>query len=458
MATLFDTGFASTAIRLGSDVDSAPSTEILGCDPTTASGSGCALNPGTTFTGKFAGAPGYPNLTWSFVAGSNGSVNAVNYNTTGTGAPAQNVNTGLNLFNDFDVLFSVSDKRIYLRPNGGQAAVILTSSVTTTGAQSYEQGNASLSGTYTTQGGAVAVAGTTTLAGDTQITTGGGAVTFSGTVDSATDEAALTVNTIGATNFVRAVGWVNPLLSLTTTGGGPTATSSVSTTGSQTYSGDVSLNGTYWVYDEGSAFTVAGATTLAGPASVNGCGGAGTPEQACTDTGVSIVFDGVVDSLANKGFTLAVAAGDDGIVEFKGAVGGTNALGGLAIYSANTVTASGRVSLDGGLGYSSGEGLQIGSTYRNLRVGTAHFARGGSIVGFQTNGGTPNGACSDKRPGACGSGVVVNGTPGGSIKGFTISNNASYGIYVTNPPLNLTNTDNHFIGNAGPDIGPLIGS
>jgi hypothetical protein len=343
---------------------------------------------------------------------------------------------------------------VYLRPNGGQSTVILDSSVTTAGAQTYQQGNVTLNGNYTTQDGAVSVAGTTTLAGDTTIATGSGAVTFSGTVDAAPFNAAaapaLTVNTSGATTFVRAVGWVSPLASLTTTGGGPTATWSVTTNGSQTYSGDVSLNGPYWVYGTGSAFTVAGSTTLAGPTSIN-----------TADSGINVNFVGPVDSLANKGFTLAVVAGDNGVVEFNGAVGRTNPLGGLKIDSAETVTALGTVSLDGTLGYASGEGLQIGSTPTaegtdsNGNVGTANFAGGGSIVGFQTNGGTqPNGKCSDKRPGVCGSGVVVNGAPGGSIQGFTIANNASYGIYRETIPLSLTETNNIFIGNAGPDQGP----
>jgi hypothetical protein len=131
-------------------------------------------------------------------------------------------------------------------------------------------------------------------------------------------------------------------------------------------------------------------------------------------------------------------------------------LGGLAIDSANTVTASGTVSLDGSLGYALGEGLRIGDSGDKGSVRTANFAGGGSIVGFQTTGGTPNGTCSDQRPGACGSGVVVNGAPSGSIQGFTIADNDSYGIYVTNQPLTLIQTGNQFVGNASPE-GPLIG-
>jgi hypothetical protein len=127
-------------------------------------------------------------------------------------------------------------------------------------------------------------------------------------------------------------------------------------------------------------------------------------------------------------------------------------LGGLVIDSAQSVTAFGAVSLDGTLGYSSGEGLKIGSTGNGSSVGTANFTFGGSIVGFQTNGGTPNGTCGDQRVGACGSGVVVTGTPSGSITGFTIGNNSSYGIYDL--PPGLTQSNNNFVGNAAGDLGP----
>ena len=471
--TVLDTGNNDTWVK---GVPSQP-----GCEGCT-SDEGGTLAPGSIFSATFTNALTDPNgqplpdLVWSFVVGKQQSVNVASYKPSGSSAGqyATEVNAGLNIYNHFDVLFNAKNQLVYLRPNGGQSTVILKSSVKTTGAQSYQQGNVKLNGTYTTtEGGAVSVAGTTALGGDTRINAGSGAVTFSGTVDGAPDSAAapaLTVNTSGATTFVRAVGWVYPLASLTTTGGGTTATWSVTTNGSQTYGGDVSINGPYWVYgtsrDGASAFTVAGSTMLAGPTSLNTCGkqnGAGgrNGTVGCSDSGIDVTFNGPVDSLANKGFPLTVAAGDNGVVEFKGAVGGANSLGGLAIDSAKTVTASGTVSLDGGLGYASGEGLQIGSTPptdgtdSNGKVGRANFAGGGSIVGFRTDGGPPNGACSDQRKdGVCGSGVVVNGTPSGLLRGFTIANNASYGIYVTDKPLSLTETDNYFIGNVRGEEGP----
>ena len=449
-----------------------PSTWVKGVDEKWfKDAKGDQIQPGTKFTATFVNHKNPTNpLVWSFVTGDQPSVNIASYQDDGSGKYSTEVNAGLNIYNQFDVLFDAENKLVHLRPNGGQSTLILSSSVKTTGAQSYQQGNVTLNGDhgtttgmYTTGGGTFAVAGVTTLGGNTTIDAGTGGVRFSGTVDSgivdgnpATDFRSLTVNTTGPTTFVSAVGWFRQLLSLTNTGGGPISTASVATKGSQTYGGDVSLSGPYWVYDTNSAFSVAGATTLAGLVSVNACGGAGAPERACADTGASITFDGPVDSLARKGFSLSVAAGDDGVVEFKGAVGGTNPLGGLAIDSANTVTALGTVSLDGSLGYAWGEGLRIGDSGDKGSVRTANFAGGGSIVGFQTTGGTPNGTCSDQRPGACGSGVVVNGAPSGSIQGFTIADNDSYGIYVTNQPLTLIQTGNQFVGNASPE-GPLTG-
>ena len=218
----------------------------------------------------------------------------------------------------------------------------------------------------------------------------------------------------------------------------------MTTTGSQSYGGDASLNGPY--VTGGGRFTIVGATTLVGPVSVT--------RVTTIDRRQHHLRWHQSTRQTNTGFPLTVTAGDKGLVEFKGAVGSAKPLGGLAIDSAKTVTASGTVSLDGSLGYSSGEGLQIGSTDSTSSVGTANFTGGGLIVGFQTNGGNPNGTCSDQRLGACGSGVVVNGTPSGSIQGFLIADNASYGIYVPDSP-SLTYTGNYFTGNANGDVGPL---
>ncbi len=155
------------------------------------------------------------------------------------------MNTGLDLYNVYDVMFDVAEGVIWLRPTGAESTVTLQS-VTTTGSQTYRQG-AQLAGTYSTGGGDFSVAGGTILLGSTVINAGAGDVRFSGTVDTLAGSESLVVNSSGATTFVREVGSQRPLASLATDGGGSTATASVATTGSQTYGGGVSLTGLYSV-------------------------------------------------------------------------------------------------------------------------------------------------------------------------------------------------------------------
>lgn len=372
-----------------------------------------ALKPGTTFTAMFPTTEGREPLKWTFVAGNNGSVNAVNYsNQTGAAFDGQNLNTGLNMYNDFDVMFDVAKGVIWLRPNGGQANVVFDSSVTTRGVQSYEQ-NAVLNGTYSTGGRAFSVAGVTSLAGDTVIDAGHGSVTFSGTVDGAHS---LEVQSRSATTFVRTVGGQSALASLSTDAGGSTASSGVSTIGGQTYGDNVSLNGLYAV-DSG-AFSVARSATLTGPVAVTTDGGA-------------VTFGGRIDSLPGKGFTLTVSTGT-GTVDLRGEVGGKQALGGLTVQSASAVTAEARITLDGSLGYAATDGLSVGDGV------TARFVKGGSISGFT------------------GSGVVFQGASRDSeIRGFTIADNVYDGIQLgadaSATPLDFSGTviaGNTIIGNS----------
>ncbi|AQT80207.1 hypothetical protein B1R94_14455 [Mycolicibacterium litorale] len=377
LQSLADTGAQSTNVRLP-DPNVRP-YEVDG-----------QLAPGTVFTASIPTTTGTP-LTWQFVAGDIPSVNEVVY-TNGTGAATKlpNVNTGLNMFNDFDIMFDVESGLIWLRPNGGQSTVSLQS-VTTRGQQSYGQ-NAILNGTYSTRGADFSVAGSTTLKGNTLVDTGRGDVTFSGTVDAATANGQwLQVNSSGATTFVRTVGGSRALDELVTTGGGSTATASVTTHGEQSYGGDVTLNGGY-ATDSG-AFTVAGSTTLAGETSIQ-------------TTKAPITFGKTVDSAAGAGNTLTVSA-KDSTVTFTGAVGAHNALGGLAVQKTATVTAGGSVHLDGNLPQSNGIGLSIGDGV------TAVFANGGSIGNF-TN-----------------SGVVFQGDSRSSVlRGFTITDNVYDGVQL----------------------------
>lgn len=373
LPSLIDSGAPSTSVRLPGITPPYPYEQDGG------------LTPGTVFTATFPTTAGRPQLTWQFVAGENGSVNEVNYSTAGGAAESsQNVNTGLNLYNAFDVMFDVASQVIWLRPNGGQSTVSLQS-VTTTGAQNYAQ-NATLDGNYSA-GGDFTVAGVTTLAGDTVVDTTRGDVTFAGTVDG---RHSLEVESGGAISFVRTVGGQRSLTNLRTEAAGRTSTASVLTRDSQDYRGNVSLNGLYTT-DTG-AFGVTGATLLTGPAEIDAAG--------------RITFGGRVESLSGKGFPLSVSSGDE--VSFGSAVGGTDTpLGGLQISGATTVAAAGPVRLDGSLGYGADTGLSIGDSV------TVRFTAGGTITGFS------------------GSGVEFRGTSRNSeLRGFTISDNVYDGIQI----------------------------
>ena len=120
------------------------------------------LPVGSTVSATFINAldPSDP-LLWSFTVGTTPAVNMAAYSDAGSSAD-EKIILGLNIYNDFDVLFDAHTQLIYLRPNGGEATVNLHS-VTTTGAQSYQQGNVILDGTYTIDRGTFSVAGTTTL-------------------------------------------------------------------------------------------------------------------------------------------------------------------------------------------------------------------------------------------------------------------------------------------------------
>ena len=73
--------------------------------------------PGTTFTAEFPTAEGRPPLRWSFVAGAAGAGHEVNYAPSEQGR--ETAIAGLDLFNDFDVMFDVAKGVIRLRPIAG---------------------------------------------------------------------------------------------------------------------------------------------------------------------------------------------------------------------------------------------------------------------------------------------------------------------------------------------------
>lgn len=379
------------------------------------------LESGTTFTGVFPTTAGRPALKWTFTAGDNGSVDQVDYEAGQSSGP-QTVNTGLNLYNQYDVMFDVAQKVIWLRPTGGQSTVSLQT-VTTTGAQTYQQ-NADLAGTYNTGGSAFSVAGVTTLLGNTVVNTGTGDVRFSGTVDAIGDDQSLVVNSSGTTTFVRPVGSQQALTTLTTDAPGSTSTSMVRTSGDQTYNDPVSLGGEYTVGN--GTFNAAGATTLTAPVAV---------------TGGEITFASTIDSAPNRGYSLTLTPGKGKSATLGGDLGLTNPLGGLAITAKEdasaAVTATGYVALAGDLGYSTVDGLTIGPNV------DATFSGGGLIRNFTGDGvliGTPPAPILPLP-------AVVEPV----ITGFTISGNGGNGIDAMST-YGGTFTSNAILNNGGAGV------
>ncbi len=384
LPTLIDSGAPSTSVRL----PGAP-------QPFPFATPNNSLTPGTKFTAYFPTTQGRSPLTWEFVAGNNGSVDAVNYDpNSGAATTTQNVNTGLNLYNGYDVMFDTEKQVIWLRPNGGQSNVSLMS-VTTTGDQSYGQ-NASLNGTYSTTKGDVTVGGVTTLLGDTTLDVGHGDITFSGTVDG---RYSLTAKSTGRTTFVRGVGELDALTSLVTDPGGSTVSAGVTTKGAQTFGDDTTLNGLYQTTSGNVTFD--GTATLAGPVSVTAGNGSG------------ITFNSTVDSTTNEAYTLRLTTAG-GQTELLGAVGGKNPLGGLGLINscttkncAATVIAQQKTYLDGGKANAGSTGMYIGEGV------TARFNQGGVIQKFTA------------------SGISFAGrSEGSSIQNFTIANNVYDGIQI----------------------------
>jgi parallel beta-helix repeat protein len=404
LPTLIDSGAPTAGIRLGQD-----------SVPYFATPNGEQLLPGTTFSAVFPTTQGRPALTWEFVAGENSSVNEVRYQQTQKPSNPENVNVGLTLYNYYDVMFDVVEKTIWLRPTGAQSTVQLNS-VTTTGDQTYRQ-NVQLDGTYTTtKGGSFSVAGITVLDGDTVIATGDGDVRFSGTVDSATagTPSSLTVNTTGATGFVREVGGQAELASLAVNGGGDTRTAAVRTEQDQTYSGDVVLNGLYSVTD--GTFSAAQSATLNGPVAV---------------FGGDIDFGGTIDAQPGKGFQLNLTPGDGNTATLSGTVGSVNPLGGLAVYAvadgSATVSAPASITLRGDLGFAAERGIDIGDGV------SASFTGGGLIQSF---------------PGA---GIVMGASKDSVIQGLVINSNGKDGVQVTGAK-GLRITGNNISGNGSDGI------
>ena len=213
---------------------------------------------------------------------------------------------------------------------------------TTSGGQLYT-GPAQIQGTFSvgeTSGIAFRIAGAATLGGTASIvaSSGSGTIDFQSTLDGGQ---ALTIRAASnAITFSGAVGGTTTLASLEVTGN-TISLPNVQTSGTQSYTGTVSLGSSYTT--SGGSFTISGATTLGSDASV-------------TTSNGSVTF-GTLDG-ANS-MTINAGTGDVTL----GAVGATTALTGTTVsggsISINNVATNGAQSYTGsvtlsGTSYSTG--------------------------------------------------------------------------------------------------------
>ncbi|MCH4586369.1 hypothetical protein [Achromobacter xylosoxidans] len=242
--------------------------------------------------------------------------------------------------------------------------------VATTGAQQYN-GATTLRGAYTTANGAFGVDGATTLASTVSVTTGSGAVAFTGAMSGAN---ALTVTSIGTTTYGGAV----DIASLNQAGSGGTAINggSVTTSGTQTYVGHVTLgenavltgatvtlangaDGAHALEIDGTALLIGaiGATTKLASLTVDGAATLNAGSIATTGnqrykgavtlsgdhtlsaTTGGVAFDGALDG-AHDLHVVSTAGGD---VSFDAVGGATQRLGSLTVDTAGTTAFNGSV-------------------------------------------------------------------------------------------------------------------
>jgi filamentous hemagglutinin family protein len=255
-------------------------------------------------------------------------------------------------------------------------AVIGTAGVGTTGAQSYN-GATSLAGSYTTEGGALTVLGTTVLGADTSVVTNGGGAAF-GAVTGGGNALA-----VDAGSGVVALGTASGLASLTATGG-TIHSSGVTSTGAQAYTGATSLNGSYTT--GGGAFTVNGATTTANAVSVSTAGGnasfgtIGGSGGLTVDAAAGNVALGTVDGIASLtaiGATIVTGgAATAGAQSYTGATtlnGAYSAGGDFTIEGAAMLGGATAVATNGG---NASFGTVAGANSLDIDVGTGNVALG----------------------------------------------------------------------------------
>jgi len=240
------------------------------------------------------------------------------------------------------------------------ASNISAKNVKTSGSQTYTAAT-TLDGTYeSTTAGDIAVNGATTLAGNTTTTTAAGNISFNGAVDGSRT-LGVTANGGNAT-FASNVGQGTSLTSLTATGTAVLA-KSVKTTGSQSYTGATTLDGSYQLTGAGT-FAVNGATTLAGSTNVTTAGGA-------LD---SILFGGTV----NGANTLALNSGL-GSTTLNGSTGSVTPLLSLAIQAGDILVKF--VKAVGAQTYTASVKNTVSGDLETTGAGSAIALNGNTVIG-----------------------------------------------------------------------------
>ncbi|MEI9962937.1 MAG: hypothetical protein WDM76_18020 [Limisphaerales bacterium] len=368
--------------------------------------------------------------------------------------------------------------------NDSEATALNGGSVTTTGAQTYNED--------------------VMLGANTTLTSSGGAdITFAGTINGAQ---ALTVNTSGNEIFNGAVGGTTPLTSLTTDGSGTVGgqvqfnSGSVTTTGEQAYNDNLQLivntalsgaslgllggttgGGNNLTLNNSGVATLSGAlsgvNTLTansgGSLVVNGTIAAGTfsDSQATTLSGGTVTTSGAQtyneDVTLGAATTLASSGGADitfaktingtqtltvntsGNEIFNGAVGDTTPLTSVTTDGAGTV--GGQAQLNGGLvattgGQTYNDNVLLGSATTLSSSGGADIAFAGTINGAQTlavnssgneifngavGGTTPLASLTTDGAGTVGGGAFLNGGSVTTVGSQTYNDNVTLGADTT---------------------------
>lgn len=203
----------------------------------------------------------------------------------------------------------------------------------TASGQTYTAAGVALNGAaYRVDGGDFSVNGAATLAGPATIDTSLGSIAFSGTIDAASAAARLTAvaGSGGGILVEGLIGGLARLAALSLTADGDVVTAGARTTGDQRYNGGgIAFAGIY--SSETGSILANGATVIDGAVTMT--------------AGDSIAFDGTVNAIDAAGGGDMLAMGDDrltataqtGSITFTDAVGGINALSGVAANAATTL-------------------------------------------------------------------------------------------------------------------------